>query len=138
MLLEECELPELVYNSNTIENSALTFRETEKILLELETSRGVSVREIALVMNPGGVFMTQATSTYFTPRAYWVDNNNVQAVFGFRTTPSINVPSFGEWGYVMSVAPNEAPKRQLPDQLVYLNDTVLHATHLLPSEVEAK
>ena len=45
-LLEESELPELVYNSNAIENSTLTLRETEKILLELETSRDVSVREL--------------------------------------------------------------------------------------------
>ena len=87
-------------------------------------------REIVSVMNPGGVFMTQATSIYSTPRAYWVINNNVQAVFGVSTPLSINVPSLGEWGFVMSVAPNEAPKRQLPDQLAYLNDTVLRATHL--------
>ena len=46
LLLEESELPELVYNSNAIENSTLTLRETEKILLELETSRDVSVREL--------------------------------------------------------------------------------------------
>jgi Fic family protein len=45
-LLEEGELPELVYNSNAIENSTLTLRETEKILLELETSRDISVREL--------------------------------------------------------------------------------------------
>lgn len=45
-LIEEGELPELVYNSNAIENSTLTLKETEKILLELETSRDVSVREL--------------------------------------------------------------------------------------------
>ena len=46
ILLEESELPELVYNSNAIENSTLTLKETEKILLKLETSRDVSVREL--------------------------------------------------------------------------------------------
>jgi len=46
MLLEEGELPELVYNSNAIENSTLTMKETERILLELEVSRDVSVREL--------------------------------------------------------------------------------------------
>jgi Fic family protein len=45
-LLKESELPDLVYNSNAIENSTLTLKETEKILLELETSRQVSVREL--------------------------------------------------------------------------------------------
>ncbi|MGH7158096.1 MAG: Fic family protein [Candidatus Saccharimonadales bacterium] len=45
-MIDEAELPELVYNSNAIENSTLTLQETEKILLELEVSRNVSVREL--------------------------------------------------------------------------------------------
>lgn len=45
-LLEEAELPELVYNSNAIENSTLTLTETEKILLEQGVVRDVTVREL--------------------------------------------------------------------------------------------
>src|SRR5476651_1146413 len=45
-LLVEAELPELVYNSNAIENSTLTLKETERILLELEVPRKVTVREL--------------------------------------------------------------------------------------------
>lgn len=45
-LLEEAELPELVYNSNAIENSTLTLKETERILLELEVIRNISIREL--------------------------------------------------------------------------------------------
>lgn len=45
-LLEETEIPESVYNSNSIENSTLTLKETEKILLEMEVDRTVSVREV--------------------------------------------------------------------------------------------
>lgn len=45
-LLEEAELSESVYNSNAIENSTLTLKETEKILLEMELSRRVSLREV--------------------------------------------------------------------------------------------
>ncbi len=45
-IIFEAELPESVYNSNAIENSTLTIAETEKILLDLEVSRNVSVREI--------------------------------------------------------------------------------------------
>jgi len=45
-IINEAELSESVYNSNAIENSTLTLRETEKILLEMEVSRDVSVREI--------------------------------------------------------------------------------------------
>jgi len=46
IILDEAEIPESVYNSNAIENSTLTLKETEKILLEMEVSRDVSVREV--------------------------------------------------------------------------------------------
>ncbi len=45
-LLDETEIPEVVYNSNAIENSTLTLKETERILLEMEVSRDVSLREV--------------------------------------------------------------------------------------------
>lgn len=45
-LIDEAEIAESVYNSNAIENSTLTLKETEKILMELEVSRDVSLREV--------------------------------------------------------------------------------------------
>jgi len=45
-MIDEAEIPESVYNSNAIENSTLTLKETERILLEMELSRDVSLREV--------------------------------------------------------------------------------------------
>ncbi|MBI2196099.1 Fic family protein [Candidatus Daviesbacteria bacterium] len=45
-IIDEVEIPESVYNSNAIENSTLTLKETEKILLEMEVSKNVSLREV--------------------------------------------------------------------------------------------
>lgn len=45
-MVDDAEVPEAVYNSNAIENSTLTLKETEKILLEMEVSRNISVREV--------------------------------------------------------------------------------------------
>src|SRR3989344_888119 len=45
-IVDEVEIPENVYNSNAIENSTLTLKETEKILLDQELSSDVSVREM--------------------------------------------------------------------------------------------
>lgn len=45
-LIDEAELPEGVYNSNAIENSTLTLQETEKILLELEVTKELSLKEV--------------------------------------------------------------------------------------------
>lgn len=46
IMVDEAEIPEAVYNSNAIENSTLTLKETEKILLDMGVSRNVSVREV--------------------------------------------------------------------------------------------
>jgi Fic family protein len=45
-MIDEVEIPETVFNSNAIENSTLTLRETEQILMEMELSRNVSLREV--------------------------------------------------------------------------------------------
>lgn len=45
-IIDEAEVPEGVYNSNAIENSTLTLKETEKMLLEMEVSKNVSLREV--------------------------------------------------------------------------------------------
>jgi Fic family protein len=45
-MVDEAEIPEAVYNSNAIENSTLTLKETEKVLLDMQVSRDVSVREV--------------------------------------------------------------------------------------------
>lgn len=46
VMIDEAEVPENVYNSNAIENSTLTLKETEKILLDMEVSRDISLREV--------------------------------------------------------------------------------------------
>lgn len=46
VMVDETDIPESVYNSNAIENSTLTLKETEKILLDMEVSRDVSLREV--------------------------------------------------------------------------------------------
>ena len=46
VMVDDAEIPEAVYNSNAIENSTLTLKETMKILLDMEVSRDVSVREV--------------------------------------------------------------------------------------------
>jgi len=45
-IIDEAEIAESVYNSNAIENSTLTLPETEKILLEMEVSHNISLREV--------------------------------------------------------------------------------------------
>lgn len=50
-LLDESEVPESVYNSNAIENSTLTLEDTERILLAVEISRHMDLREVNEAQN---------------------------------------------------------------------------------------
>jgi Fic family protein len=50
-LLDESEVPEAVFNSNAIENSTLTLEETEQILLAVEISRHMDLREVHEAQN---------------------------------------------------------------------------------------
>jgi Fic family protein len=54
-ILSESELPEAVYNSNAIENSTLTLEDTERILLAVEISRHMDLREVHEAQNLGRV-----------------------------------------------------------------------------------
>lgn len=54
-------------------------------------------------LKPGGVFVTQATSPYFAPKAFWCIARSVQAGgFGHIYPYHAHVPSFGEWGFVLA------------------------------------
>ncbi len=63
-IIDEAELPENVYNSNAIENSTLTLKETEQILLDMEVSRKVTVREIFEAKNLSRVIGYKKTKSH--------------------------------------------------------------------------
>lgn len=62
-MIDEAEIPESVYNSNAIENSTLTLKETEKILLEQEVSHDVSLREVFEAKNLARVMVYKRDKT---------------------------------------------------------------------------
>lgn len=63
-MIDEAEIAESVYNSNAIENSTLTLRQTEQILLELESEHGASLRELFEAKNLARVLLyTREKST---------------------------------------------------------------------------
>lgn len=51
---------------------------------------------------PDGVFTTQATSPYFARKAFWGTHASVKAVFAQTAPFHAQVPSFGQWGFVMA------------------------------------
>lgn len=57
---------------------------------------------VKLHLAKGGVFVTQATSPFFATDAYWTIFSSVNSA-GFNNVYPyhVNVPSFGEWGFIL-------------------------------------
>ena len=73
--------------------------------------------------------VTQATSSFFSPHAFSMVASTVAAGQPDRGVHSfmVNVPSFGEWGFVLSTrTPEQLLAGPLPDGLVYQSDRLLH------------
>jgi len=91
VMIDEAEVPELVYNSNAIENSTLTLQETERILLELEVARNVSVRELfeaknlarvtEYIRNKKGVVLTKENMLLLHKMLIGGTNDNIAGRF---------------------------------------------------------
>lgn len=66
--------------------------------------------QVARHLDEGGVMVTQATSPFFAKEAFWCVERTLAATLSedhprgpLRTAPyHINVPSFGEWGFVLA------------------------------------
>ncbi len=69
----------------------------------------------------GGIMVTQATSPYFSTKAFWCIIKTIQSA-GFTTLPYHNhVPTMGEWGWVLGMKASEADGAQLKRWVLNLN-----------------
>ncbi|MGF1529137.1 MAG: polyamine aminopropyltransferase [Candidatus Competibacterales bacterium] len=59
---------------------------------------------------PRGIFVTQATSPFYAPEAFWGIYHTVGAAFEFTVPYHVLVPSFGDWGFVMAAPQALAPR----------------------------
>lgn len=86
-------------------------------------------------LTPGGRLVVQAGSPYFAPDAFWCVAATVRAA-GLSATPyHIDVPSFGDWGFIL--AANDPPRLRLADHalpLRFLDGAVLGAAAVFPRD----
>ena len=107
-------------------------------------SRLYSVAAFSLVrqrLSDGGAMVTQATSPYYAPEAFWCIEQTIKAAFA-STTAQIHpyhalVPSFGEWGFVLvsSGAPGEL-RQDLP--LQFLTQSTYQAMFDFPVDLQPR
>lgn len=77
-------------------------------------------------LSPGGVFVTQSSSPFFSREAFWCIARSVRKA-GFSTLPvHTYVPSFGDWGFVLAAErPLALEGARLPSGLRYLTPELL-------------
>lgn len=102
------------------------------------TAKLYSVEFYAMLENvlaPGGRVVVQAGSPYFAPRTYWSIDASMREA-GFATTPyQVDVPSFGDWGFLLARIGEQAPELRLAPNappLRFLDDAVLQAATVFP------
>ena len=87
----------------------------------------------------GGALVTQATSPFFAPDAFWCIVETLETVSGseMKVRPyHLNVPSFGEWGFVM-VSPQKGEMPQLPVSVrtEFIDQATLEAMFHFPRDM---
>jgi spermidine synthase len=89
------------------------------------------------VLAPGGRLVVQAGSPYFAPEAFWCIDATVAATGLATTTYHVDVPSFGDWGFVLAArgaAPVPAVDPAVADELRFLDADVLAAATVFPRD----
>jgi spermidine synthase len=107
---------------------------------ETATAKLYSVEFYALLrrsLAPGARTVVQAGSPYFAARSYWCIEASIRTA-GFGTVPyHVDVPSFGDWGFVLAASGGSPPGPRLaPDApaLRFLDGPVLAAAVIFPRD----
>lgn len=107
----------------------------EKILAKLY-SQGY-YRRLLSRLNPGGVFVTQASSPFFAPRAFASIVATLESIDLSVHPYTVNVPSFGPWGFVMAArSPLNPEQFQLPISTRFLTAEMLPGLFQLPADIQ--
>lgn len=88
-------------------------------------------------LEPDGAFVTQATSPYFVRTAFWMIEHTV-ADAGWLAKPlRVQVPSFGEWGFVLASVGHPPVVRPLPTEIPrrFLTPEVLASTTVFDPDI---
>jgi len=85
----------------------------------------------------GGAFVAQATSPYFARKAFWTIRETIAAAgFGHTYPYHVNVPSFGEWGFVLAAERPLTPAAAAPSvETRFLNEDVVPGLFQFPKDL---
>ncbi|MDT0596644.1 polyamine aminopropyltransferase [Glaciecola petra] len=97
-------------------------------------------RTLKANLNEDGVFVTQSTSPYFATKAFWsIHNTLVASGFEHVIPYHADVPSFGDWGFVMASNSelNEKSERDIFTQSQFLHAGMLDSMRIFAKDQAA-
>lgn len=117
------------------------------ILIDLPDPNNTSLNKVyteefySLVRNhlsPTGAMIVQATSPTFATDVYWTINKTVQATGLYTQNLHVDVPSFGDWGFVMAARhPFKIDDIKLKNvKTKYLTTSVLHTLDSFGKDID--
>ncbi len=127
---------------NIIHKDAFQFLEKAQgfydvILVDLPDPNNESLNKLytkefySLVRNhlsPNGAAMIQSTSPVFATKVYWTINKTVESTGLYTKNFHVDIPSFGNWGFVMaSRKPINLDQIHINQPTTYLTDELLKA-----------
>jgi spermidine synthase len=82
-----------------------------------------------------GVIVTQATSPYFSNETFWTINETLSEAGLFTYPYHVQVPSFGEWGFVMGSKNSLVNiNRPLPKRTRFLSEEILPSLYIFDKD----
>jgi len=90
---------------------------------------------IARRLSIGGVMITQATSPWFSRRAFWSIGETLSAVFEQVRPATVYIPSFGLWGFFIAANHPLAHPLRTPVEGYYFGADALQAVLAMPQDL---
>lgn len=89
-------------------------------------------------LTPAGIAVIQSTSPYAAPKSFWCVDTTLQSVGLYTKAYHNYVPSFGEWGYIMTMPQiSHHWFAAYPAGLKFLNPSTLQQMFNFPEDMKA-
>ena len=96
-------------------------------------------RLAAKCLKKNGAIVTQATSPYFAPNAYWCIGKTIREAGLQLISYHVNIPSFGEWGFHIGFKNNfSVTDIKVPSDLKYLDEEIWNAMRTFPKDMKKR
>lgn len=87
---------------------------------------------------PHGIITVQSTSPFVAKKSFWCVDSTLRSV-GFKTAPyHVNVPSFGEWGFVIASRESFVIPLDFPEALKFIRPQLVPSFFDFPDDMVAR